>query len=82
MVRSKDVDNKKFSQNLEEQKKFLMCLKVFKKMELNIETIFQMTGKMILIALVRSETRTTQGLLTVFEEKDYFGIDSKAKSLY
>ena len=59
-----------------------MCLKVFKKMELNIETIFQMTGKMILIALVKSETRTTQGLLTVFEEKDYFGIDSKAKSLY
>ena len=82
MVRSKDVDNKKFSQNLKEQERFLMCLKVFKKMELNIETIFQMTGKMILIALVRSETRTTQGLLTVFEEKDYFGIDSKAKSLY
>ena len=82
MLRSKDVDNKKFSQNLEEQERFLMCLKVFKKMELNIETIFQMTGKMILIALVRSETRTTQGLLTVFEEKDYFGIDSKAKSLY
>ena len=35
-----------------------------------------MTGKMILIALVQSETRTTQGLLSVFEEKDYFGIDS------
>ena len=59
-----------------------MCLRVYKKMELNIETIFQMTGKMILILLVNSETRTTQALLTVFEEKDYFGIDSKVKSLY
>ena len=82
MLMSKDINDEKFSQNLEEQKKFLMCLKVFKKMELNIETIFQMTGKMILIALVKSETRTNQGLLTIFEEKDYFGIDSKAKSLY
>ena len=36
-----------------------------------------MTGKIILIALVRSDTRTTQGLLTVFEKRDYFGIDSE-----
>ena len=82
MRKSKDINDEKYSQNLQEQEKFLMCLRVYKKMELNIETIFQMTGKMILIALVKSETRTTQGLLTVFEEKDYFGIDSKAKSLY
>ena len=82
MRKSKDIDDEKYSQNLQKQEKFLMCLRVYKKMELNIETIFQMTGKMILILLVNSETRTTQALLTVFEEKDYFGIDSKAKSLY
>ena len=82
MRNSKDINDEKYSQNLQEQEKFLMCLRVYKKMELNIETIFQMTGKMILILLVNSETRTTQALLTVFEEKDYFGIDSKVKSLY
>ena len=30
-----------------------------------------------MIALVESETRTTQGLLTVFDEKDMFGIPAK-----
>ena len=46
-------------------------------MELNLETMFQLTGKIILIALVDSQTRTTQGLLTIFDEKDIFGIPAK-----
>jgi hypothetical protein len=41
MVLSNDIDEEKYSQNLEKQEMFLMCLKSYKKMELNIETIFQ-----------------------------------------
>ena len=37
-------------------------------MELNMENIFQLTGKIILIAIVDSQTRTTQGsVVTVVE---------------
>ena len=57
--------------------KLTLYLKLYKKMELNLETIFQLSGKIILVALVESQTRTTQGLLTVFDEKDIFGIPAK-----
>ena len=77
MLESKDIDNEKFSQNIERQKQLMFYLKLYKKMELNLETIFQMTGKIILLLLVESETRTTQGLLTIFDEKDIFGIPAK-----
>ena len=77
MLESGDIDDEKYSQNLEKQKQLTLYLKLYKKMELNLETMFQLTGKIILIALVDCDTRTTQGLLTIFDEQDIFGIPAK-----
>ena len=68
MLESGDIDNEKYSQNLEKRKQLTLYLKLYKKMEINLETIFQLTGKIILIALVDSETRTTQGSVTTIVE--------------
>ena len=70
ILESKDVHDERYIQNLDKQNQLTLYLKLYKKMELNLETIFQLTGKLILIGLVESETRTTQGLLTIFDEKD------------
>ena len=77
MLESGDIDDEKYSQNLEKRKQLTLYLKLYKKMELNLETMFQLTGKIILIALVDSDTRTTQGLLTIFDEQDILGIPAK-----
>ena len=77
MLESGDIDDEKYSQNLEKRKQLTLYLKLYKKMELNLETMFQLTGKIVMIALVDSETRTTQGLLTIFDEQDIFGIPAK-----
>lgn len=74
ILKSRNIDDEVFIKNIDIQKKLLLYLKMYKKLELNLETIFQMTLKIILLALVQSETRTTQGLLTLFEKKDLFGI--------
>ena len=77
ILESKDVHDERYIKNLDKQNQLTLYLKLYKKMELNLETIFQLTGKLILIVLVESETRTTQGLLTLFDEKDIFGISAK-----
>ena len=77
MLNLRNVDDEKYLENIEKQKNMMLYLKLYKKMELNLETIFQLTGKIILIALVRSQTRTTQGLLTIFDENDFFGIPAE-----
>ena len=77
MLESGDIDDEKYSQNLETRKQLTLYINLYKKMELNLETMFQLTGKIILIALVDSDTRTTQGLLTIFDEQDIFGIPAK-----
>ena len=77
ILESKSVNDEEYIQNFEKQNQLSFYLKMYKKMELNLETIFQLTGKLILIALVNSETRTTQGLLTIFDEKDIFGIPAR-----
>ena len=77
ILKLKDVHDERYIQNLEKLKQLTLYLKLYKKMELNLETIFQLTGKLILIALVESQTRTTQGLLTIFDEKDIFGMPAK-----
>ena len=77
ILKLKDVHDERYIQNLEKLKQVTLYLKLYKKMELNLETIFQLTGKLILIALVESQTRTTQGLLTIFDEKDIFGMPAK-----
>ena len=77
MLESKQIDNEKYSQNIEKQKELGLYLKMFKKLESNLETIFQMTGRIILLALVGSNTRTTQSLSTIFDNKDIFGIPAR-----
>ena len=77
MLGQKNVNGEVFTRNIERKEKLFLYLKNYKKMELNIETIFQMTGKIILLALVWSETRTSHGLLTVFENKDVFNIPAE-----
>ena len=77
MLESGHIDDERYSQNVEKRKQLTLYLSLYKKMELNLETMFQLTGKIILIALVDSETRTTQGLLTIFDEQDIFGIPAK-----
>ena len=68
LLRLKNIHGDRYWKNLEEQNRLTSFLNTYKKMELNIETIFQMTGKVILLALVYSQTRTTQGLINVFKE--------------
>ena len=74
MIESNDIDSETFVKNVQSQQKLLGYLRLYKKLELNLEKIFQITGQVILIALVSSETRTSQGLLAVFAKKDLFGI--------
>ena len=61
MLRQKKVNEEVFTRNIERKKKLFLYLSTYKKMELNFEKIFQMTGKIILLALVWSETRTRHG---------------------
>ena len=77
MLQAKAINDKEYIENIDNQKELMLYLKLYKKMELNLETIFQLTGKIILIALVESQTRTTQGLLTIFAETDLFGIPAE-----
>ena len=77
MLGQTNVNEEDYTQNIERKKKLFLFLNTYKKMELNFETIFQMTGKIILLALVWSETRTSHGLLTVFENKDAFNIPAE-----
>ena len=74
MLKSRHIDERVYRQNVDNQEKLLMYLKMYKRLELNLETILQMALKIILLALVQSETRTEQGLLTVFERSDFLGI--------
>ena len=77
MLGQRNVNEKRFTRNIERKKKLFLYLNTYNKMELNFETIFQMTGKIILLALVWSKTRTSHGLLTVFENKDAFNIPAE-----
>ena len=69
MLKLQDIKDDRYWKNLEKQKRLIFYLNKYKKMELSLETMFQITGKIILLALVYSQTRTTQGLITVFREK-------------
>ena len=64
IIEARDVEDEKYSKNLEKVNKLTVYLRLFKKMELNLETIYQMTGKIILLAIVESQTRTTQGIVS------------------
>ena len=55
-----------------ERMKFHYYSRSFKKLELGMETTFQLAGNIILIALASSETKTSQALAAVFEEGNFF----------
>ena len=61
LLELKDVNGDLYAQITEKQKQLLLYLHIYKKMELNLETIFQMSGKLILLLFVWSKTRTSQG---------------------
>ena len=65
MLDSRDINDEEYIENNDKQQNLMLYLKLYKKMELNLENIFQLTGKIILIAIVDSQTRTTQGMVIV-----------------
>ena len=79
MLDSRDIDDEEYIENIDKQQNLMLYLKLYKKMELNLENIFQLTGKIILIAIVDSQTRTTQGVCSsaIFEDTHIFGIPAK-----
>ena len=75
ILESKSVDDEEYIQNLEKQNQLSFYLKMYKKMELNLETIFQLTGKLILIALLGlylNDTRSSVNAQTAGTPKTPF----------
>ena len=57
ILEHKDVDGDSFSRISEKHKDLMKHLHMYKKMELNLEAIFQMSGKLVLLLFIWSETR-------------------------
>ena len=62
--------NEAFLQIIQKRKKLDYQMKIFKKLELNIETIFQLCGQFLLLLLAESETRTLQAFTALFKQSD------------
>ena len=65
MKRQENPDDKFVVEEWEKTKRFV-CNYI--KLELGLETIYQLTGQLILLGLAYSETRTSEGLTTIFLE--------------
>jgi len=74
-----DINGGDYAQISEKQRQLLAYLHIYKKMELNLETIFQMSGKLVLLLFAWSETRTSQGLFSVLQQGNntVFGIPAE-----
>ena len=66
-----------FVENLKKRLQLFYHSKNFKRLELGLETTFQLAGQVMLLALSYSDTRTTHGLVSFFKKESFLFIPAE-----